>query len=868
MLNAFLHKKIELRKKFMKKFLYILFAFFAVSFGTITLVSCNDKEKTQQEDTAWEEKVKFEDATFEYDGNAHSIFVTGAPEGAEISYPSGNNKTKPGEYRVFAKVKYNNKELSLNAVMTIDKIASVITAEANQVFYTCNNDPRPLYKLNNDEQTVQMVIKQGEQVVSENSLYKVGKYVVELKAEKTTYYKESNLVKIAVEVKESQFSGVSFESKTCTYDGTDKEVTLTGTLPEGYTVAYENNKSKEVGTYFAKASIKDSTNKVVEEHRAILDIESENNALFEQYLDNFFIEYLEGDQLSVNIFCEKPQDFGLEHYTAKWYTYTPAENYEQDMIETRAYFKELLDELEAFEVDHLNTRQKTAYQQIHSFLAYQNQYYSFDNIDYMQNHYIDQFGGYVADFGTYMEAYTLRGKQEVEDIVNYIVSTHVAFPSYLKYLEAKTTAGYPLSNYTINEMTKYLDEVLSSHNPAKEEYYYLQEVLCDKIQGVEFLTSDEKTEYENKIITAFAEHFIPGVQALRDGLQTYLNQLSKDKEGYWATYEKGSELFQMELERLLGLEDFSMTDYIREVQTAFTTYSDLSSAALQVILKKYKIQTNADLSLFLSSHPIFDGTPTEMIDYLKKFATTIVPTLENTPNITIKEMDLASAKVSNAVAYYMKSALDNDKQEYITLNPVKLGDKNDVLGTMSHEGYPGHLYAYIYSKQLDLHNISKIMTSTAHGEGWATYVELKLYEYAMENTTDAALLDVLNYLYYNQLSGFLLETRLDAGIHYEGWDIAETRNFLKRNGYNEDAAEDIYNLLIETPVSYAAYGYGKLFFYNLHQEAKEILGGYYDEIEFNSMLLSKGWTSLGELQKTYEDYMMKKCFKYNINWNK
>ena len=42
-------------------------------------------------------------------------------------------------------------------------------------------------------------------------------------------------------------------------------------------------------------------------------------------------------------------------------------------------------------------------------------------------------------------------------------------------------------------------------------------------------------------------------------------------------------------------------------------------------------------------------------------------------------------------------------------------------------------------------------------------------------------------------------------------------------GYSSDAAQDIYRLLIETPTSYAAYGYGKLFFYN---RVAEKLNGY------------------------------------------
>lgn len=848
--------------KLFKKILYVFLAVFAVSFGTISLVSCSNTTE-QKEDSNWQEQVKFEDTSIEYDGKPHSILVTGAPEGAEITY-QGNDKTKPGEYRVFAKVKYNDTELSLKAILTIEKCSSVITAEKNQVFYTCNNDPRPLYKLNNEEQSVSIVVKKGEQTVSSNSLYKIGTYTVELKAEKSTFYKESEVTSISVVVKESQFDSVSFASQDVLYDGQEHSLTLTGTLPENYSVTYENNVGTDAGIYYSKAQIKNANNEIVEQHCAILNIKKPNNEAFETYLDNFFVEYLEGDQLSINIFCEKPEDFGLEHYTAKWYTYTPSDNLEQDMEDTKEYFKSLLDELHAFSYDSLSSRQQIAYHQIDSFLSYQYQYYQIEDIDFMQLHYVDQFGGYVADFGTYMEAYSLRSKVEVEDIVSYVESTKTAFPSYLLFVKGKKDAGYALSNYTIEEMTNYLDEVLEAHHPDKNEYYYLQDVLCTKIDALDFLTADEKQSYKTKLINAFDECFIVGVKELRDGLQEYKNVLSNEETGYWAKYEKGSQLFTMELENLLGLDDFDVQDYIKEVQSAFAKYSSLSSKALDTLLTKYKIQTNADLSNFLSSHSIFNGTPEEMIDYLKEFATTIVPTLENTPNITIKEMDLASAKVSNAVAYYMKSALDNDKQEYITLNPVKLGDKNDVLGTMSHEGYPGHLYAYIFSKQLDIHNISKIMTSTAHGEGWATYVELKLYQYAMERTNDTALLDTLNYLYYNQLAGFLLETRLDAGIHIEHWSVEDVSRYLKSNGYNSGAAQEIYNLLIETPVSYAAYGYGKLFFYNIHEEAKEKLGGYYDEIKFNEVVLSKGWTSLGELKKTVDEYIAQECFKHNI----
>ena len=104
-------------------------------------------------------------------------------------------------------------------------------------------------------------------------------------------------------------------------------------------------------------------------------------------------------------------------------------------------------------------------------------------------------------------------------------------------------------------------------------------------------------------------------------------------------------------------------------------------------------------------------------------------------------------------------------------------------------------------------------------------------------------------------------------IHLQGWKVADVKKYMDSLGYDSSQAKEIYNLLIETPTTYAAYGYGKLVFIELHEKAKEILGDIYDEIEFNAMLLSKGWSSLGELYNTYDEYMKAKCHSYQIQYN-
>lgn len=59
-------------------------------------------------------------------------------------------------------------------------------------------------------------------------------------------------------------TGITFADKTVTYDGTEHEITVSGTLPEGVTVAYTGNKGTDVGTYAAKATLSGEGYKTLE----------------------------------------------------------------------------------------------------------------------------------------------------------------------------------------------------------------------------------------------------------------------------------------------------------------------------------------------------------------------------------------------------------------------------------------------------------------------------------------------------------------------------------------------------------------------------------------------------------------------------
>lgn len=61
-------------------------------------------------------------------------------------------------------------------------------------------------------------------------------------------------------VEKATLTGITFEDQTFTVDGTEKEIRITGTLPQGAQVQYENNKGAVQGTYNAVAMISGGKN--------------------------------------------------------------------------------------------------------------------------------------------------------------------------------------------------------------------------------------------------------------------------------------------------------------------------------------------------------------------------------------------------------------------------------------------------------------------------------------------------------------------------------------------------------------------------------------------------------------------------------
>lgn len=193
--------------------------------------------------------ISFDSQTYIYDGTKKSIEISGElPEGLSVEY-SLNSLTNAGEIDVVAtfsgdfvnyvEVKPMEAKLTIskrNAIIKIDNQESLYGEELRQFTYDLVN----------------VVDFLDIEIMKEEGLI-VGDY------ELTTLYSNDNynftVVNGVYKIKRATYNleNIKFSEKSYIYDGTEKELIISGILPEGLTVSYVDNKLTNVGSTTAKA---------------------------------------------------------------------------------------------------------------------------------------------------------------------------------------------------------------------------------------------------------------------------------------------------------------------------------------------------------------------------------------------------------------------------------------------------------------------------------------------------------------------------------------------------------------------------------------------------------------------------------------
>ena len=246
--------------------------------------------------------VKFESRTFMYDGTAHSLAITGSlPEGVTVQYSQNNSLTNIGTATVMATFTKNDEvvakrvaTLEVSKIYTNKKVYSIgekiyvtpyidddISKDAWIGIYRENasieSDPSLYWYSFNTEQDGKLhtVCIQEQEDNLQGSIV-AGNYTI-------CYFVDSDYnvrYQTTINVRQStkidvDLTKVEFTSDSAIQDGQEHSLAITGTLPEGVTVSYENNNQTQPGIYQVKANFILDGN-VIETRYAVLTIEADN----------------------------------------------------------------------------------------------------------------------------------------------------------------------------------------------------------------------------------------------------------------------------------------------------------------------------------------------------------------------------------------------------------------------------------------------------------------------------------------------------------------------------------------------------------------------------------------------------------------
>ena len=236
------------------------------------------------------------------------------------------------------------------------------------------------------------------------------------------------------------------------------------------------------------------------------------------------------------------------------------------------------------------------------------------------------------------------------------------------------------------------------------------------------------------------------------------------------------------------------------------------------------------------------NTPEEMLEHLKTCMEADFP-MPSDNHYEVKTVEPAMQKYLSP-AFYLTAPMDDPDENNIYINPAYNHTDIELFTTLAHEGCPGHLYETVSSYDQDFTPLRHILNFGGYTEGWATYVEMLSYDYADLDPLLARALQL------NASATLSLYASIDIGVHQEGWDRDIVLEFLSDHGISSvEAADHIYELVVEAPANYLKYYVGYLEFLELKKDALNHYGSDYNDKAFHQALLAIGPAPFSIIQK-------------------
>ena len=545
---------------------------------------------------------------------------------------------------------------------------------------------------------------------------------------------------------------------------------------------------------------------------------------FQELTDRFFQEEVTSSTLTLHYTLRDPQVYGISDIPVRYNATT------SDVSAAADYLQQLTD----LDPSCLPLSDQITYDILLYLL---NQNLSAQNFSL----YAEPLGatiGIQAQLPVLLCEYRFENIDDIHTYLQLLSTTDQYFSSLLSYERQKAAAGLFMPDSCADDIIRQCSTFIEK----EPSLHLLVTVFNRKTSEADFLTESEKKDLMQQNLDLVIHHVFPAYQLLIRGLAN-LKQSCQNQKGL-CCLPQGRSYYE----------------YLVRTSTG----SSLSVASIQNRIQKQLLADAADcrelLKKSLHSTPVssisFPEDPKEILSDLRQKMTEDFPQPPST-SCTLKYVD-ESLSGYLSPAFYLTAPVDDLNNNVIYLNPAANYNGLELYTTLAHEGYPGHLYQNLYSGSV-LSPLRSLLSFGGYTEGWATYVEMMSYGYASESLPADCIAAVS--LEQKQRSMMLgLSSLTDILVHYRGLGREEIRTFFSTLGVTStQAADALYDAVLESPANYLKYYLGYLSFLDLQNYCRSQWPDQFTLSGFHRYVLEIGPCPFPVLEK-----YLKLCYTHSL----
>lgn len=506
---------------------------------------------------------------------------------------------------------------------------------------------------------------------------------------------------------------------------------------------------------------------------------------FDRFTMDIFRHELSGNTINLHYTLSDPKTYGIKEEAPSFGSFN-----RDSMKEELAYLKDCKDRLSRYLKWGLNEEDRFTAEILEWWLDGQilsETYY----------YYQEPLGptlGIQAQLPVLLAEYPFRTEEDIETYLALLCTLPEYFEEIADFEKEKSEQGLFMTDEALDQILAQCRSLFPVSNS-----HFLAVTFKERLEQCGFLDSDRRISYEAENLKNLRRYVEPAYTklclALEDLRGTGTNPcgLYHTPDGiryyeYLLSYSIGTDRSMAQIHRLLDeqMED----DY-------------------ETIL--YALQQDTNL-LDMDSESLAAESPETILTSLQEQIKDQFPQPREI-SWQVKEVpDSLSEFLSPA--FYMTPAIDTPQQNTIYINPSYKPNRTELITTLAHEGYPGHLYQNCFENTKNYSPVRNLFYIGGYTEGWGLYSEFYAYDFLGFSKTQGEFLRAAASL------NFAVCASLDLAIHGEGWTEADCAAYLSSFGITDETQiHELYLNILEEPSNYLKYYLGYLEICSLKESA-------------------------------------------------